>query len=95
MDVNPDSSARAGVTAPVSHQKRPNRSATNAVGFEKYSKINEAGRYSAAHNGPSAGLEAGKYKPRQGVCRSQGERYGITAPDPPEARPNLAVDTSG
>jgi hypothetical protein len=30
-DVNPGSFAQAGVTAPVSHQKRPNRSAMNAI----------------------------------------------------------------
>jgi hypothetical protein len=49
-DVNPGSSARAGVTAPVSHQKRAKRSATNAIGLkQKHRKINEADRYSAAH----------------------------------------------
>ncbi|WP_144030750.1 hypothetical protein [Bradyrhizobium japonicum] len=37
--------ARAGVTAPVSHQKRPNRSATNAILLgRKDSNINEADR---------------------------------------------------
>src|ERR1700730_1685758 len=55
-DVNPGSSARAGVAAPVSHQKRPNRSATNAIGLkQKDSKIDEADRYPAAHNGLVAG----------------------------------------
>jgi hypothetical protein len=45
-----------GVTAPVSHQKRPNQSATNAIEFKrKDSKINEPDRYSAAHNGLFAG----------------------------------------
>jgi hypothetical protein len=44
------------LAAPVSHQKRPNQSATNAIEFKrKDSKINEADRYSAAHNGPVAG----------------------------------------
>jgi hypothetical protein len=58
-DVNPGSSARAGVTAPVSHQKRPNRSATNEIEFkQKDSKINEADRYPAAHNGLVAGSKS-------------------------------------
>jgi hypothetical protein len=49
-------SARAGVTAPVSHQQRRNRSATNATGLkQKDSNINEADRYPAAHNGLVAG----------------------------------------
>jgi len=44
------------VTAPVSHQKRPNRSATNAIGLgQKESNFNEADRYPAAHNGQLAG----------------------------------------
>ncbi|UPK06965.1 hypothetical protein [Bradyrhizobium sp. 170] len=44
------------VTAPVSHQKRPHRNATNAIERRrKRSKINEADRYSAAHNGLVAG----------------------------------------
>jgi len=44
-------------TAPVSHQKQPHQSATNAIEIEqKRSKINEADRYSAAHNGLVAGL---------------------------------------
>jgi hypothetical protein len=48
--------SRAGVTAPVSHQKRRNRNATNATGFrQKDSNINEADRYPAAHNGLVAG----------------------------------------
>lgn len=43
--------------APVSHQKRRERSATNAIEFKrKHSKISETDRYSAAHNGPVAGL---------------------------------------
>ena len=43
-------------TAPVSHQKRPERNATKAIGHEqKARKINEADRYSAAHNGLVAG----------------------------------------
>jgi hypothetical protein len=55
-DVNPGLSARAGVTAAVSHQKRPNRSATNAIGLkQKDSKINEVDRYPAAHDGLVAG----------------------------------------
>jgi hypothetical protein len=34
-DFNLDSSAQAGVTAPVSHQQQPNRSATNAIGLRQ------------------------------------------------------------
>jgi hypothetical protein len=42
--------------APVSHQKQPHQNATNAIEIEqKRSKINEADRYSAAHNGLVAG----------------------------------------
>src|SRR6202040_677151 len=42
--------------APVSHQKQPDRNTTNAIEIkQKYSKINEADRYSAAHNGLVAG----------------------------------------
>jgi len=67
-DVNPGSSARAGVTAPVSHQKRPNRSATNAIGLkQKDSKINEADRYPAAHNGLVAGSSPAGLKIDDGV----------------------------
>jgi hypothetical protein len=44
-------------TAPVSHQKRPLRNATNAINLQrKYNKINEACRYPPAHNGLVAGL---------------------------------------
>jgi len=43
-------------TAPVSHQKRRERNATNAIEIkQKSSKINESDRYSAAHNGLIAG----------------------------------------
>jgi hypothetical protein len=43
-------------TAPVSHQKRPDRNAANVMEIKrKPSKINEADRYSAAHNGLVAG----------------------------------------
>jgi hypothetical protein len=42
--------------APVSHQKQPHQNATNAIEIEqKRGKINEADRYSAAHNGLVAG----------------------------------------
>ncbi len=42
--------------APVSHQKQPHQNATNAIEIEQNcSKINEADRYSAAHNGLVAG----------------------------------------
>src|SRR5437879_11389828 len=48
-------------TAPVSHQKRPLRNATNAINLQrKYNKINEAGRYPAAHNGLVAGSSPGE-----------------------------------
>jgi hypothetical protein len=44
------------VTAPVSHQKRPNRSAGNAIGLKQNdSKINEVDRHPAAHNSLVAG----------------------------------------
>jgi len=43
-------------TAPVSHQKRPQQSATNAIkGKRKHSEINEGDRFTAAHNGLVAG----------------------------------------
>jgi hypothetical protein len=39
-------------TAPVSHQKRPEQTATNTIeNKRKHSKIIEVDRYSAAHNG--------------------------------------------
>jgi hypothetical protein len=42
--------------APVSHQKQPDRNATNATEIKQNrSKINEADRYPAAHNGQVAG----------------------------------------
>jgi hypothetical protein len=46
--VEPNDKTRS---APVSHQKRPQQSTTNAIkGKRKRSKINEHDRYSAAHN---------------------------------------------
>ena len=40
------------ITAPVSHQKRPQRDATNALDFSQMCrKINGSDLYSAAHNG--------------------------------------------
>jgi hypothetical protein len=43
-------------TAPVSHLKRPQQSATNAIKSKrKQSEINEADRFTAAHNGLVAG----------------------------------------
>jgi hypothetical protein len=46
-------------TAPVSHQKLPQQSATNAIkGKRKHSEINEADRFTAAHNGLVAGSNA-------------------------------------
>jgi len=43
-------------TAPVSHQKQLEQTTTNAIETEqKHSRINEADRYSAAHNGLVAG----------------------------------------
>jgi len=42
--------------APVSHQKRPQRTTTNAIKIgRKYRKINEADRYPPARNGLAAG----------------------------------------
>jgi hypothetical protein len=42
--------------APVSHQKRPEQTKTNTIEIErKPSKINEADRYPAAHNGLDGG----------------------------------------
>src|SRR5258708_7176934 len=47
--VKPNAEMR---TAPVSHQKLPQQSATNAIkGNRKHSEINEAARFTAAHNG--------------------------------------------
>jgi hypothetical protein len=47
---------QASNAAPVSHQKQPHQNATNAIEIEqKRSKINQADRYSAAHNGLVAG----------------------------------------
>jgi hypothetical protein len=59
-------------TAPVSHQKRPLRNATNAINLQrKYNKINEAGRYPAAHNGLVAGSRfAGQFL----CCWTLGDR---------------------
>jgi hypothetical protein len=46
-------------TAPVSHQKRPHQNATNAIErTQNRSKINEAVRCTAAHNGLVAGSSA-------------------------------------
>src|ERR1700694_4274869 len=43
-------------TAPVSHQKRPRQSPTNAIELErKCSEINETDHYPVAHNGLVAG----------------------------------------
>src|SRR5882757_2511194 len=48
--------AHRGLTAPVSHQKRPHQNETNTIESErKRSKINEADHYPAAHNGLVAG----------------------------------------
>jgi AraC-like DNA-binding protein len=48
-------------TAPVSRQKRPHRTATNANEIErKCWKINETGRYPPAHNGLVAGSSPGE-----------------------------------
>lgn len=51
-------------TAPVSHQERRERNATNAIEIKrKLSKIKDADRYSAAHNGLVAGSSpAGRTK---------------------------------
>jgi hypothetical protein len=44
------------LTAPVSHQKQPRQSKTNAIEIKRnHSKISKADRYSAAHNGLIAG----------------------------------------
>jgi hypothetical protein len=44
------------VSAPVSHQKQPGQNKTKAIESEQEcSKINEADRYSTAHNGLVAG----------------------------------------
>jgi hypothetical protein len=66
----------SGGTAPVSRQKRPHRNATNAIEIKQTrSKINEAGRYPAAHNGLVAGSSpAGptngiNYLTKQPFCR--------------------------
>jgi hypothetical protein len=50
------SNGETGPTAPVSHQKRCERNAMNAIEIEqKCREFNEADRYSAAHNGLVAG----------------------------------------
>jgi hypothetical protein len=47
---------KRSIPAPVSHQKQPDRSATNAIeSKQNRSKINKADRYPAAHNGLVAG----------------------------------------
>jgi hypothetical protein len=54
--VHDPKSPKGFVTAPVSHQKQPDQTKTNTIESEqKRSKINEADRYSAAHNGLVAG----------------------------------------
>src|SRR5229473_632901 len=64
--------------APVSHQKQPQRNATNAIEIkQKHSKINETDPYSAAHNGLVAGSSpAGPTSLRsqsEEGCRAKGE----------------------
>jgi hypothetical protein len=50
------------VTAPVSHQKQPEQTKTNTIEIErKPSKINEADRFSAAHNGLVAGSSSASF----------------------------------
>jgi hypothetical protein len=54
------SNGGTGPTAPVSHQKRCERSAMNAMEIErKCREFNEADRYSAAHKGLFAGFNPG------------------------------------
>jgi hypothetical protein len=56
-------------TAPVSHQKRPQQRRTNAIEIKRYrSKINEAVRYPAAHNGLVAGSSPAGPPMITGVC---------------------------
>jgi hypothetical protein len=54
---NPAENRRSKATGVrLAHQKRPRQSATKAIkGKRKYSKIDEADRFSAAHHGPIAG----------------------------------------
>jgi hypothetical protein len=76
--------------APVSHQKQPHQNATNAIEIEqKRGKINEADRYSAAHNGLVAGSSpAGPttLRPSGYAWRSQAETEGETCPAKLERR---------
>jgi hypothetical protein len=54
--VHDPKSPKRFITAPVSHQKRPEQTKTNTIEIEqKQRKINEPDRYSAAHNGLVAG----------------------------------------
>jgi hypothetical protein len=54
--VHDPKSSNRFATAPVSHQKQPDRNATNAIEIKQNrSKINGPDRYSAAHNGLVAG----------------------------------------
>jgi hypothetical protein len=53
---------------------------------QKDSNINESDRYPAAHNGLVAGLEAGKYKPRQGSADQKVSVMEL----PHQIRPGLA-----
>jgi hypothetical protein len=48
------------LTAPISHQKRQHRNATNAINLAEVEQINEAGPYPPAHNGLVAGSSPGE-----------------------------------
>jgi hypothetical protein len=64
--------------APVSHQKRPDRNATNAIEIKrKHSKINEAEHHSAAHNG----LAAGSTQAELATKSMAGHSLLVTAPE--------------
>jgi hypothetical protein len=68
--VRPPQSAEARWGAPVSHQKRPCQCATNAIErVRKRSKINEADRFTAAHNGLAAGRARSESTTRSIVFR--------------------------
>jgi hypothetical protein len=90
--VEPNNEMR---TAPVSHQKRPQQSATNAIkGKPKHSEINEADRFTATHNGLVAGSSpAGPSSLRWLRQRRPGEPFPAKAATPkPDGRRRAVRD---
>jgi hypothetical protein len=79
-------------TAPVSHQKRPERNATNAVGIQQNrKKINELEHYLAAQH---AWHDGGQHRQRNGQrdrCQIGERNAGAVSQELPDA--NLRTDT--